>query len=369
MFQYRYACIFILIINIKNVFSTTSFEIKQHENIDPNGYILFCLCMGRFGNQAEQFLGGLAFAKLLNRTLILPPWRTYKNIPFTDWFEIEPIREYHRVIEAYDFMSNLAPRVWPDDKRIGFCWLPSDKKKTDCNMKQGNPFENFWNELYVDFTDYAIYQLSYDEHSVDDWHERFPPKDFPVISMKEAPAQFPMLSNNRKLQKYLKWSQKILDEVYQHQQTLFNSSKYIGIHLRNDIDWLKACSDIETYHTQYYMASPQCLEETEFYATKKLCYPSDEEIFRLLKNIVILTQIKNIYVATDKRSMVKEIGHELSKQNVIVKHLDPWLPVIDIAMLAHSDYFIGNCVSSFTSAVKRERDIKNLPSAFWGFSN
>lgn len=47
------------------------------------GVVSFCL--GRFGNQAEHFLGGLAFAKKIDRTLIVPPFRTYVSLKHTSY--------------------------------------------------------------------------------------------------------------------------------------------------------------------------------------------------------------------------------------------------------------------------------------------
>lgn len=45
-------------------------------------------------------------------------------------------------------------------------------------------------------------------------------------------------------------------------------------------------------------------------------------IFRLTKNIVLSTKIKNIYVATDKDPMIKDLTKHLEKQKVFIEKTD-----------------------------------------------
>ncbi|KAK3599884.1 hypothetical protein CHS0354_022457 [Potamilus streckersoni] len=206
---------------------------------DERGYLFFCLCMGRFGNQADHFLGSLAFAKDINRTLVIPSWRTYKNIRFTEWFKLKPIQEYHRAVLAEDFMEYLAPQHWPPGNRTGFCFSYT---QYPCEMKKGNPFGPYWSELGVDFDNTVNYNVGYSD--IARWKKEFPPEKYPVLALKGAPAAFPVQEENRDLQRYLQWSDTIKGEAEKYINQNFPNQTFVGIHLRNGLDWVCFLPDI-----------------------------------------------------------------------------------------------------------------------------
>ena len=238
--------------SVHNVSSSSSSSSSSHPPsppIDPEGYLMFCLCMGRLGNQMEHFLGALEFAKRLNRTLVLPPFTSseYRKINWNEWFQVKPLRQYHRVILADSFMKLVAPRVWPVGRRVGFCYThPSEEGKQSnddiqCDMEVGG--KSFWESLRIDFDSYVAHSLSYQD-SAEIWRRRYPASDFPVVALRGAPAPFPMKTRHWHLQKYVRFSEDIEKQTDKFVKGFIGEGKkFVGVHLRNGGDWDNACRD------------------------------------------------------------------------------------------------------------------------------
>ena len=85
-----------------------------------------------------------------------------RNVPFTEWFQLAPVQSYHKSLPLEDFLSQLAPEKWPPGNRTGYCYRALDPSSNDCEMKSGNPFGPFWDELGVDFDFSEFTGLGYD---------------------------------------------------------------------------------------------------------------------------------------------------------------------------------------------------------------
>ncbi|EEC01803.1 GDP-fucose protein O-fucosyltransferase, putative [Ixodes scapularis] len=128
----------------------------------PAGYVLYCPCMG-----------ALAFARALNRTLVLPPWVEYRvgqphsvQVPFDTYFKVDKLKAFHSVILMEQFMRDLAPTVWPPGNRTVLCY--QGRGGGSCQAKEGNPFGPFWDTFQVDFDASEFYApLHYDVHRGD----------------------------------------------------------------------------------------------------------------------------------------------------------------------------------------------------------
>jgi len=346
--------------------------------------------IGRFGNQADHFLGALSFAHALNRTLILPPWVEYRKgetksiqIPFETYFNVDALRDYTKVVEMEVFMEQLAESVWPSNDRISFCYSErmglNGKSTGSCNAKDGNPFYSFWNTFNIDFAGSEFFgpELSYDviyRNMAQLWTDRYSGDEWKVIAFTGAPAAFPVQEENLHLHRYLQWSEAIDKRANDYIKRFLPKGAFIGIHLRNGIDWIRACDHIK--NAKHLFSSPQCLgyQNERGSLTMDICMPPQELITRKIKRLIKKTKdisktndIKAIYVASDNNHMIDYLNESLRRMNIKAFRLPEDNPHVDLAILGRANYFIGNCVSSFSAFVKRERDSKGFPSEFWGF--
>lgn len=338
-------------------------------------------------------MGALAFAKALNRTLILPPWVEYRRgemrsiqVPFDNYFAVEPLKEFHRVILMEDFMKRLASKIWPEEKRISFCYMErktlqiKDNSIVGCHAKEGNPFGPFWDTFNIDFSGSEFYgPLHFDVHYSDiseRWKNKYLASEWPVLAFTGAPASYPVQNENRHLQEYLKWNNKYRSLASEFIRNTLPKGAFIGIHLRNGIDWVRACEHIKD--SQQLFASPQCLgynnEKGNLYP--ELCMPSKELIIRQLKRLIKnvkqdhpRNEVRSVFVASDNNHMLMELNNALQRMNITAYRLEKDNPHLDLVILGQSNHFIGNCISSFSAFVKRERDVSGFPSYFWAYPN
>lgn len=304
------------------------------------------------------------------------------QVPFDKYFKVEALEEYTKVITMEQFMENLSEDVWPAEKRISFCY--SERMKLDgtssgsCNAKDGNPFFSFWDGFKIDFVKSEFFgPLSYDviHREMDKvWNEKYDAQTWPVIAFTGAPAAFPIQSENVHLHKYLQWSDYIDKKADEYIKKFLPKGAFIGIHLRNGIDWIRACDHIKDVKQLF--SSAQCLgyNNEKGALTMDICLPSQDIIIKKVKRLIKrvketqkTNEIKSIFIASDNNHMVEYFNEKLRRMKVNAFRLPENNPHIDLAILGRSNYFIGNCVSSFSAFVKRERDVKGFPSEFFGY--
>lgn len=345
-------------------------EINELECTSDPRYLLYCPCMGRLGNQIDQFYGTLYASQLFKRTLVLAPWICYMpecKFPnelkeFDEVFDIQKLSRYFSIIRINEFFQYHSQNVWPENKRFGIVFNHENILSRDCGYKDGNPMEIFWNTYNVSFTKCLVNYNGIRDISSFDKHK--------VVAYSGQLGEYPSDKQARDLVvPHLEFNEKLLIEASKYIEYHFYNEPFIGVHIRNGKDWIKACNFMSD--SSKFMASYQCfLDENKDPLSKEICVPSVDQIIEQMNHALDFFNIKSLFISTDDLKLTKQL--KLHK-----KHLKVLIPnetsfdstVLNIAILSKSQHFIGNCISSFSAIVSNYRRYRNLSYSFWNVQN
>ena len=87
---------------------------------------------------------------------------------------MEAVQKYHKSLPLEDFLAEFGADRWPPGNRTGYCYRAREGQ-VGCEMKQGNPFGPFWDELGVNFDSSEFTYLTYSTQNkvlLQQWMER-----------------------------------------------------------------------------------------------------------------------------------------------------------------------------------------------------
>jgi len=259
-------------------------------------------------------------------------------------------------------------------KRRVFCFTYRGDSDS-CQAKVGNPYTPYWNKFGIDFDrDEKFAPLNYDmsdESNKIQWIKKYPKSKYPVLAFTSSPGDFPILKQNVKLQKYLKWSDTIetkandfIDSFKEKKDDIF-----LGIHVKNGIEHYRACEHANDKVYENFYASAQCLgygmENGKM--SNELCYPPDHSILEQLENAIKKFKPKYVFVMIEIEDILTKF-EENHKEVKFIKYVSK-NPHVELAILGKADHVIVNCVSVASAFVKRQRDIDNKTTEFWHFDH
>ncbi|MFT5372593.1 MAG: peptide-O-fucosyltransferase, partial [Lysobacterales bacterium] len=292
------------------------------------GYLVFCPCMGRLGNQVAHLLGAMAAAHQSGRVLVLPPFiefsgRETRFVPFETYFSLAAVREFVPAVSLEEFLADEA--AWPLAERRLYC--PRGGEKTTCQELHGNPQKTFWDYHGVEFV--ASNSFEFADSVSAAITINLPSGSHPVVAMASSPGSFPVAVENRYLQQYLKWS----DTIREQGETFIGEQlirPILAVHLRNGNDWKRACSH-GTGLTEF-MSSPQCgyfagaADGPTHIISEAMCLPGPAEAVRAINAANVAPgPFKSVFIGTDRDDYRAEIKKAVGEDVQVVRGGSPTL--------------------------------------------